>query len=121
MKILVIEDNEQMRRMICNVVRDLAAIEECADGAEAVGAFGRCLPDWVLMDIKMGAVNGIEATRRIKAAFPKARILIVTNYDDNDLREAARLAGACQYVLKENLLALRLIIRPTVNCGGEVL
>lgn len=121
MKILIVEDNEQMRRMICNVVRDLATIEECSDGAEAVAAFGRCLPDWVLMDIKMHAVNGIEATRRIKAAFPEARVLIVTNYDDNDLREEARLAGACQYVLKENLLALRSIIRSVVNCGGDIL
>ena len=101
-----------MRRVIRNVVSDLARVEECADGGEAVGAFARCRPDWVLMDIKMGALSGIEATRRIKSAFPEARIVIVTNYDDDDMREEARLAGACQYILKENLLALRSIIRP---------
>ncbi|HXG93319.1 MAG TPA: response regulator transcription factor [Blastocatellia bacterium] len=109
-RILIVEDNEQMRRVIRNVIGDLGAVREIADGAQALNAYAEWKPDWVLMDIKMEKVNGITATREIKAAFPDARIIIVTNYDDADLREAARKAGACSYVLKEDLLSLRHIV-----------
>ncbi len=54
----------------------------------------------------MKLMDGITATRRIKAADPAARIIIVTDYDQADLREAARQAGACAFVAKENLLEL---------------
>ena len=59
------------------------------------------------MDIELGAVNGIAATGQIKHRFPNARVVIVTNYNDREMREAAARAGACGYVLKENLLDLR--------------
>jgi DNA-binding NarL/FixJ family response regulator len=64
-------------------------------------------PDWVLMDIELGEVSGIAATRRIKADYPDARIIIVTDYNDNHLRLAAKAAGACGYVLKEDLSVLK--------------
>ena len=52
----------------------------------------------------MKNVDGITATRQIMAAYPQARIMIVTDYTDDALRRAAFEAGACQYVVKENLL-----------------
>ena len=52
----------------------------------------------------------LEATRRLRAAFPDAQIVIVTRYGDSHLRAAASEAGACGYVLKVNLLALREMI-----------
>ena len=110
MKILIAEDNELMRSLIRNVVKDLGTVLETSDASEAVAVYEEHQPDWVLMDIRMGTTNGIAATRQIKTAFPEARIVIVTNYDDGDLREAARSAGACEYVLKEDLLSLRRII-----------
>ena len=55
----------------------------------------------------MERLGGLEATRRIRAAWPKARILIVTEYDDERWRAAARQAGACGYFLKDDLLAVR--------------
>ena len=63
-------------------------------------------PDVVLMDIAMRG-DGIMATRRIKEVHPEARIVIVANHDEPDLREAATHAGASGYVLKTNLLELR--------------
>ncbi len=64
------------------------------------------------MDVQMGEVNGIEATRRIVSDHPGAKVVIVTDYDDAALRRAAEEAGACGYVLKEDLLGLRrLLIR----------
>jgi len=115
MKLLIVEDNPQMRRMIRAVVADLAeAITECGDGDEAVAAYGAqqfSSYDRVLMDLQMPRVGGLETTRRIRAAFPDAQIIIVTQYDDPHWRAAAVQAGAIGYVLKENLLDLRRLLQ----------
>ena len=111
MKLLIVDDNATMRHLIRSFVSDLAGcIHECGDGAQALAAYTEHRPDWVLMDIKMAEVDGIVATRQIKAVFPEANILIITDYDDARLRETARLAGARDYVVKENLLEARRIL-----------
>ena len=105
------EDNYQMRRLIKSIVGDLADMSfECGDGSEALEAYRTHKPDWVLMDIEMKTLDGISATRQIKAAFPDARVVIVTEYDNADWRFEASDAGACGYVLKENLLDVRRIL-----------
>lgn len=111
MNLLIVEDNEKMRRMIRSIVADLAErIVECADGGEALSLYAAHPPDYVLMDIQMKSVNGIQATRQICERFADARIIIVTNYNDETFRESAREAGAFGYVLKENLLEVRRIL-----------
>jgi CheY-like chemotaxis protein len=119
MKILIAEDNSQMRRLIRSVVADLAAtIAECDDGEEAVGIYTAqdfSGADWVLMDLQMPRLGGLESTRQIREAHPDARIIIVTQYDDPHWRAAATQAGACGYVLKENLLAVRELIGKPLN------
>ncbi|HMJ25871.1 MAG TPA: response regulator transcription factor [Pyrinomonadaceae bacterium] len=108
LKLLIVDDKAQVRSMIRRFLSDLAAeISETDDGDSALDAYAAFLPDWVLMDIEMKHTNGIVATERIRAAYPEANIVIVTNYDDDSLRERAMAAGARGYVLKENLLALR--------------
>jgi DNA-binding NarL/FixJ family response regulator len=62
------------------------------------------------MDIKMRKVDGLTACRQIKAAYPTANICIVTQYGDERTREAAFKAGACAYVLKEELHILRSVL-----------
>lgn len=112
MKLMIVDDNPDMRRLIRSITSDLATcIVECADGAEAIQAYAAHKPDWVLMDIEMAALDGISAARRITLAFPDARVLIVTEYDDPDWRDEAWRAGACGYVLKENLSELRRILQ----------
>ena len=112
MNLLIVEDNARMRRMIKRIVGDLAErVFECEDGADALAIYGANLPDSVLMDIQMKNTDGLTATRQIKAAFAEAKIVIVTNYDDPTFRESARAAGAFDYVLKENLLDIRRILR----------
>ena len=108
LKLLIVDDNTVVRSMIRRFVADLAVeINETDDGESALDAYAAFLPDWVLMDIEMKHTNGIAATEKIRAVYPQANIVIVTNYDDDRLRERATAAGACGYVLKENLLALR--------------
>ncbi len=119
MKVLIVEDNAVMRRLIAYVVGDLAdSIVECDDGAEALAAYERHRPDWVLMDIEMPRVDGLTATRRITRAYPNAAIIIVSNYDDAFLRTEARAAGARVYLLKENLTEVHAMLRPTNQTGG---
>jgi CheY-like chemotaxis protein len=111
LNLLIVEDNRAMRDLIRSIVSDVAGdVTECHDGAEALFAYTKCLPDWVLMDIRMKDVDGISATRQIKASFPEANIMIVTDYDSPNMREAARKAGAREYVTKENLLEVRRIL-----------
>ncbi len=122
MNVLSVEDNENMRRILRSIVAELAAeTHECADGSGALVAYAEHLPDWVLMDVKMKDMDGITATRRIKDSFPHARIMIVSDYDDPDLRREAREAGACEYVVKESLLDLCGILRARSGAPDKTL
>ncbi|MEP6947129.1 MAG: response regulator transcription factor [Acidobacteriota bacterium] len=103
--VLIVDDSRPMRELIRMTLSGVAEIVgECSDGSEALSAYERLRPDWVLMDINMKDVDGITATQQITAAHPEAKIMIVTDYDDEGLRRAAREAGAAEYVVKENLL-----------------
>ena len=111
MKLLIVDDNAEMRRLIISIVRDLAdEVAECADGAEALAIYKEFQPDLVLMDIKMARVDGITASKQIIADFPNANICVVTDYSDEKTKEAARRAGVSNYVVKENLYEIREII-----------
>lgn len=110
-KILIVDDHAETRRMTRFFLRDLPFdFEECADGADALDCYRKFLPDWVLMDWEMKRMNGLTAMRQIIGKYPQARVLMFTQYDDKELREAARKAGASGFVLKENLLDLRRLI-----------
>jgi CheY-like chemotaxis protein len=114
MTVLIVDDSPQFRELIKAVLTDLVdVVHECADGDEAVAAYQAWRPDWVLMDVKMGRMGGLEATRRIIAADRAARVLIVTSYDDAHFRNAANEAGAWGYVLKDNMLDVRRLISST--------
>lgn len=108
MVLLIVEDNAEMRRMIRSLTADLAdQTFECEDGAQALNAYRTLLPDWVTMDIRMKEMDGLAATRFIRAFFPEANILIVTDYNDAEICEEARHAGARALIHKENLLQMR--------------
>ncbi len=110
-KILIVDDHAETRRMTRFFLRDLPFdFEECADGADALDCYRKFLPDWVLMDWEMKRMNGLTAMRQITEKYPQARVLMFTQYDDKELREMARKAGASGFVLKENLMDLRRLI-----------
>ncbi|MFN7928123.1 MAG: response regulator transcription factor [Blastocatellia bacterium] len=113
MKILIVDDNPNIRRVLKSIVGTVAEeVYECNDGSEAVIAYDLHHPSFVLMDIAMKQLDGIAATRQILRADPQAKVIIVTNYDEADLREAAQEAGASGYVLKENLFEVRRLLQP---------
>ncbi|HEX9615180.1 MAG TPA: response regulator transcription factor, partial [Bacteroidota bacterium] len=104
MKFLIVDDNSIMRQTIRRVVqRGGDEIIECDDGKDALEMYERYHPDWVLMDISMKDVNGIEATERITQAYPAAKVVVVTDYVDRFFQRAAKEAGAFAFVSKENL------------------
>ena len=111
MKVLIVENSEPMRRVIRSLLNDLVEeFVECIDGSEALAVYNQHQPDLVLMDLKMNGVDGIEATRRITSAFPDARVIIVSQYDDATLLQAARSAGAESIVSKSDLFPIRRIL-----------
>ena len=121
MKILIVDDSERVRRTIRSFVDDLAEeLCEAADGLEAIVACRQHRPDWVLMDIQMGEMNGITATRQVKAASPKTNVMIVTSFDNADFRKAATEAGASAYVTKDDLFEVRRILIAACKESGEV-
>jgi CheY-like chemotaxis protein len=116
MKILIVDDNAGMRRLLRRAVPDTTSvIWECSDGAEALAAYSEWRPDVVLMDIRMPHMDGLAAARQIRRFDPSARVVMVTDYDDEDLRAAAREAGACAYALKQNLTELPGLIRSVLG------
>lgn len=106
--LLIVDDNAEMRRLIRILVEDLVdELFECNDGVAAVAAYREHHPEWVLMDIQMKDGDGLVATRRITDAFPEAKIVIVTHFAGARMQEAARQAGAIDFVSKDNLLEVR--------------
>jgi DNA-binding NarL/FixJ family response regulator len=78
-------------------------VGEAEDGAQAIEGVKRLSPDIVLMDIAMPGMNGLEATRRIHQQYPRTRILILTQYEDQPYVMPLLRAGAAGYILKRAL------------------
>jgi CheY-like chemotaxis protein len=111
MTVLIVEDNASVRRLIRRAVQQVATqIWECGDGAEALAVYSEQLPNVVLMDIRMPTMDGLTATRQIRKFDPAARVIIVTDCDDEETRAAASEAGASGYVLKQDLTILEALI-----------
>lgn len=111
MTILIVEDNPTVRRLIRRATSDIADnVVECGDGEDSLSAYIEHRPDIVLMDVRMARMDGLTATRKLLGQYPKAKVVILTDYDDEELRSAAREAGACAYALKHNLTELEDVV-----------
>ena len=103
-RILIADDHELVRdgfRRMLGYEEDLEVVGEARDGREAVELCRRLDPDLVLMDVRMPKMDGLEATRAIKAEQPSVGVLVVTTYDNPDYLLEAIKAGAAGYVLKD--------------------
>ena len=103
-RILVADDHPVVRGGLVALLRTIDGFDvvgEAADGEAAVREAQLSHPDIVLMDVRMPGLDGIEATRRIRAAVPRTRVLVLTMYDDDSTVFTAMQAGAQGYLLKE--------------------
>ncbi len=120
MTFLIVEDNAGIRRLLRRTLGDTAsAIWECDDGSGALAAYEEHRPDIVLMDMRMHLVDGLTATRQIRGYDPSARIIVVTDYEDEDLKMAALDAGAREYVLKHAISDLPQIVLSLAEPDGR--
>jgi DNA-binding NarL/FixJ family response regulator len=99
----------------------IEVVAEASNGVEAVGKAERFQPTVVLMDIRMPELDGIEATRRILAADPAARILILTTFDLDEYVYEALRAGASGFVLKDDPPEQLIAAIRTVAAGDALL
>ncbi len=102
-KVLIADDHALFRegtRSLIDLEEDMIVVGEASNGEEAIELVEQLQPHVVLMDIAMPKVNGIEATRRIKADYPAAAVLILTAYDNDQYIVALLEAGAAGYLLK---------------------
>jgi len=120
MKLLLVDDYKRIRKMMRNIYSPhFEEVIECGDGSEAVIAFNDSSPDWVVMDIKMKTMDGIEATKKIISSHPGAKVIIVSQFDDASTIEAVNSAGAIEFVSKENLYKVIQVINNNTNQGGK--
>ena len=102
-KVIIADDHVLFREGTRNLIeqeKDLEVVGEASDGEEAVELVTRLSPHVALMDIAMPKVNGVEATRQIKARHPSTAVLILTAYDNDQYILALLEAGAAGYLLK---------------------
>lgn len=111
MRIMIVDDNASMRKAIRGVASKAEdSVVECESGEQAISALVSFNPDWVLMDIEMGGLDGISTARTIMKVYPRAKVVMVTDHDTEAFRSAASKAGACGYVSKSNLFDLESIL-----------
>ena len=123
-RVLVADDQSMIRagfRMLLKNEEGIEVVAEAEDGLEAVEKSARYTPGVVLMDIRMPKLDGLEATRRILAADPSVRVLILTTFDlDEYIYEALR-AGASGFVLKDDPPEQLIAAIRTVAAGDALL
>jgi two-component system invasion response regulator UvrY len=119
-QVLVVDDQAPFRAAARAVVARVPGFElagEATSGEEAVELVEKLRPGVVLMDINMGAMDGLEATRLITAAHPETLVILVSTYTEDDMPPAARSCGASAYVNKDELSPR--VVRLLWEAGGD--
>jgi DNA-binding NarL/FixJ family response regulator len=102
-RVLVVDDHAVVRdgiRAVLALQHDMQVVGEAANGREAIDKTGQFLPDVVLMDIVMPEMNGMEATKEICQQYQQARVLMLTQYDDEGNVLASQQVGALGFIPK---------------------
>jgi DNA-binding NarL/FixJ family response regulator len=108
-RVLIADDQALVRAGFCMILDgtdDMIVVGEAADGLQALAVATETRPDVVLMDVRMPGIDGIEATRRLRAAHPPdepPHVIILTTFDLDDYVYAGLRAGAAGFLLKDSL------------------
>jgi len=123
-RVLLVDDQalfvESLRTVIERSAEDIEVIGIARNGAEAVEAALNVPCDLVVMDVRMPVMDGVEATKRICAARPAARIMMLTTFEDDEYVKEALEHGAAGYILKD-IAPAELIAAIRVVAGGAFL
>ena len=120
--VLLVDDHALIRRGLADLIRyesDLKVAGEAANGQEAVEAARKLNPDIIVMDLMMPEMDGVEATRRIKADRPDSRILILTTFGTSADVARAMAAGASGAMMKDAETDDQLAAIRAVAAGGK--
>jgi DNA-binding NarL/FixJ family response regulator len=120
-RVVLVDDQALVRtgfRLILDETEDIEVVGEAGDGASGVSVSERTRPDVVLVDVRMPGVDGIEATRRIRALAAPPRVIILTTFDLDEYVFAGLNAGASGFLLKDTLAA-DLVSAVRVVASGE--
>jgi DNA-binding NarL/FixJ family response regulator len=102
-KVLVVDDHTVVREGICALVslqKDMEVIGEAVDGRDAIDKVRRLAPNVAVMDIVMPVMSGLEATKRITEEYPETKVLILTQYDEEENMFVAKQVGAYGFIAK---------------------
>jgi len=102
-KVLVVDDHAVVREGICALLslqEDMEVIGEAADGRDAIDKVQRLTPNVVVMDVVMPVMSGLEATKQITKKWPETKVLILTQYDEEENMFVAKQVGAYGFVAK---------------------
>jgi DNA-binding NarL/FixJ family response regulator len=102
-KVLVVDDHSVVREAICALLslqKDMEVIGEAVDGRDAIDKVQRLTPNVAVMDIVMPVMSGLEATKQITKAYPETKVLILTQYDEEENMFVAKQVGAYGFIAK---------------------
>jgi DNA-binding NarL/FixJ family response regulator len=102
-KVLVVDDHAVVREGICALLslqKDMEVIGEAVDGRDAINKVQRLMPNVAVMDIVMPVMSGLEATKQITEEYPETKVLILTQYDEEENMFVAKQVGAYGFVAK---------------------
>ncbi len=124
LRLMLVDDHEIVRMGIRTLLEDqidLVILCEAATATEAIVEADHCLPDLILMDVRLPDASGVEACREIRARHPDIRVIMLTSYPDDNAVMASIMAGASGYVLKQTRGRALIEAIRTVGAGGSLL
>lgn len=118
-EIILADDQDLIRRGLKALLKtdhEISVVGEAGNGEECLALTQKLQPDLILMDIRMPVMDGVAATKEVRAQFPQVKVLILTTFNDRDYVQKALRAGASGYLLKDTPFdeltqAIRLVLK----------
>ena len=123
-RVLIVDDRSRSReglRALLATSCDIHVVAEATNGQEAISLVDRHYPDVVVMDIRMPVMNGLDATKEICKGYPQAKVLVLTQYDEEENVLASSQVGALGFIPKTAVSSMLLTGIRSVSQGKQFL